>query len=45
MKTINKVDGVLYELDIWVKNLEQLNNFMRDLNNLSYIDSVERFTK
>ena len=45
MKTINKVDGVLYELDIWVKNLEQLNNFMRDLNNLSYIDNVERFTK
>ena len=43
MKTINKVDGVLYELDIWVKNLEQLNNFMRDLNNLSYIDNVERF--
>jgi len=45
MKTINKVDGVLYELDIWVKNLEQLNNFMRDLNNLTYIDSVERFMK
>jgi len=45
MKTINKVDGVLYELDIWVKNLEQLNNFMRDLNNLTYIVSVERFTK
>ena len=45
MQTINTVDGVLYELDIWVKNLEQLNNFMRDLNNLSYIDSVERFTK
>ena len=45
MKTVNKIDGVLYELDIWVKNLLQLNNFMRDLNNLSYIDSVERFTK
>jgi len=45
MKTINKVDGVLYELAIWVRNLEQLNNFMRDLNNLTYIDSVERFMK
>ena len=45
MKTINKVDGVLYELDIWVKSLEQLNNFIRDLSNLTYIDSVERFMR
>ncbi len=43
MKTINKVDGVLYELDIWVKSLEQLNNFIRDLSSLTYIDNVERF--
>ena len=43
MKTVNKVDGVLYEVDIWVKSLEQLNNFIRDLNSLTYIDNVERF--
>lgn len=45
MKTVNKVDGVLYEIDLWVKGLEQLNNFIRDLNNLSYIDEVVRFIK
>jgi len=45
MKTINKVDGILYELDIWVKGIEQLNVFMRDLSNLTYIDNVERFMK
>jgi len=45
MKTINKLDGILYEIDLWVKDLEQLNNFIRDLNNLSYIDEVMRFIK
>ena len=45
MKTINKTDDVLYEIDIWVNNLEHLNNFIRDLNNFSYIDSVERLIK
>jgi len=43
INTINKYDDVLYEINIWVKGLEQLNNFIRDLNNLSYIDNVERF--
>lgn len=45
MKTINKLDGVLYEVDIWVNSLTHLNNFIRDLNNLSYIESVERFMR
>ena len=45
MKTINKLDGVLYEVDIWVNSLAHLNNFIRDLNNLSYIESVERFMR
>ena len=45
IKTINKIDDVLYEVDIWVKDLEHLNNFIRDLNNLSYIDNVMRFIK
>ena len=45
MKTINKTDDILYEIDIWVNNLEHLNNFIRDLNNFSYIDSVERLIK
>lgn len=45
MKTINKLDGILYEIDIWVNSLTHLNNFIRDLNNLSYIESVERFMR
>lgn len=45
MKTINKLDNVLYEIDLWVNNLEHLNNFIRDLNNLSYIESAVRFMR
>ncbi len=45
MKTINKIDDVLYELNIWVNNLEHLNNFIRDLNNLTYINNVMRFIR
>lgn len=45
MKTINKIDDILYELNIWVNSLEHLNNFIRDLNNLTYIDSVMRFIR
>ena len=45
IKTINKTDDVLYELDLWVKNSAQLNNFIRDLNNAHYINEVMRFMK
>ncbi len=45
MKTINKVDDVLYEIECWVNDVEHLNNFMRDLNNFSYINSIERFMR
>lgn len=45
IKTINKADDILYELDLWVKDLGQLNNFIRDLNNAHYINEVMRFMK
>lgn len=45
MKTIHKTEDILYEINIWVKDLEHLNNFIRDLNNLTYIDNVMRFIK
>ncbi len=45
MKTINKIDDVLYEIEVWVNNVEHLNNFMRDLSNFTYINSVERFMR
>ena len=45
MKTVNKIEDVLYEIDIWVKDLEHLNNFIREINNFSYVNEVMRFIK
>lgn len=45
MKTIHKTEDTLYEINIWVRDLEHLNNFIRDLNNLTYINNVMRFIK
>ena len=42
MKTLSRTDIVVYEVDLWVKSLERLNNFIRDVNQLSYIENVER---
>jgi hypothetical protein len=30
---------------LWVKTLDRLNNFMRDINQLNYVISVERVMK
>lgn len=45
IKTIHKTEDTLYEINIWVRDLEHLNNFIRDLNNLTYINNVMRFIK
>lgn len=42
IKTLNRADNVTYEVDLWVNSLEKLNNFIRDLNQLGYIENVER---
>lgn len=42
IKTLSRTDQVMYELDIWVKNLEQLNNYIRDISSLSYVEDVMR---
>jgi len=42
IKTLSKTDTVIYEIDLWVKTLEKLNNFIRDINQLDYVISVER---
>ncbi len=45
IKTLSRTDIVIYEIDLWVKSLEKLNNFMRDINQLGYVISVERVMK
>ena len=45
IKTLSRTDIVIYEIDLWVRTLEKLNNYMRDINQLSYVISVERVMK
>ena len=45
IKTLSKTDIVIYEIDLWVRSLERLNNFIRDLNQLNYVISIERVMK
>ncbi len=42
IKTLSRTDNVIYEVDIRVNNLERLNNFIRDLNQLKYVENIER---
>ena len=45
IKTLVKGKNTMIEVDLWVKSLEHLNNFIRDLKNLKYINNVERVMK
>ena len=45
MKTLNKSDNLIYEIDLWVRSLEHLNNFIRDISALKYIYEVVRVMK
>ena len=45
MKTLSRTDTLMYEIDLWVKSLEHLNNFIRDLSSLKYIYDVTRVMK
>lgn len=45
MHTNRKVDEIIYNVDIWVRDLDHLNNFIRDLENMSYIEKVVRIIK
>ncbi len=42
IKTISKVDNILYEVGCYVTGLEQLNKVILTLTKASYIDKVER---
>ncbi len=43
--TNRKMDEIVYEVDLLVRNLEHLNNFIRDLENMSYIEKVVRIIR
>ena len=45
MKTLNKTDTFMYEIDLWVRSLEHLNNYIRDLKALKYVYDVTRVMK
>ena len=38
-------DETVYEVDIWVRNITHLNNFVRDIDSLNYVDHVVRIIK
>ena len=43
--TLNKGDNAIYELDIYVHNVDHLNKIMQDLKKLSYIIKIERIIR
>ena len=45
IKTLSRTDTMIYEIDLWISSLERLNNFIRDLNQLSYIENIERIMR
>ena len=45
IKTLEKGDTTIYEVDLWVRSLEHLNNFERDLNSLKYVIEAKRIMK
>ena len=45
IRTNRKIDEVIYDVDLWVRDLDHLNNFIRDLENISYIEKVVRIIK
>lgn len=45
MRTLNKTDVLMIEIDLWIKSVEHLNNFIRDLKALKYVEDVVRIMK
>ena len=45
IKTVNKTESIILEVDIFVTGIEQLNKFIKELMNLKYITNVVRFIK
>lgn len=45
IKTLSKGDIFMYEVDLWVKSIEHLNNFIRDITSFKYVEDVARVMK
>ena len=45
IRTSRKTEEVIYDVDLWVRDLNHLNNFIRDLENISYIEKAVRIIK
>ena len=45
IKTINRMDGITFQIDIYVENLTKLSKFMNDIANIKYIKNVVRVIK
>ena len=45
IKTINRMDGITFQIDIYVENLTKLSKFMNDISNIKYIKNVVRVIK
>ena len=45
IRTIGKEKGIIYAIDVYVRDLEQLNKLLMEYNKLTYIIKVERLMK
>lgn len=45
IKTLRNADTFIYEIDLWVRDVEHLNNFIRNINTLKYVVDVMRIMK
>ena len=41
IKTINRMDGITFQIDIYVENLTKLSKFMNDISNIKYIKNLK----
>ena len=45
IRTLRNADTFIYEIDLWVRDVEHLNNFIRNINTLKYVVDVMRIMK
>ena len=45
IRTIGKEKGIIYAIDVYVRDLEQLDKLLMEYNKLTYIIKVERLMK
>ena len=45
IKTIGKDKGIIYSIDVYVRDIEQLNKLVLEYNKFKYVDKVERLMR